>query len=45
MSLIGFLFTLVIGGVVLWLINNCVPMDPKIKTTVILGSVQGRRIR
>jgi len=34
MSLIGLILTLVIVGVVLWLINNYVPMDPKIKTIV-----------
>jgi hypothetical protein len=34
MSLIGLVLTLVIVGVVLWLINNYVPMDPKIKTIV-----------
>jgi hypothetical protein len=32
MSLIGLIITLVVVGVVLWLINNYVPMDPKIKT-------------
>ena len=34
MSLIGLVLTLVIVGVLLWLINNYVPMDPKIKTIV-----------
>jgi hypothetical protein len=34
MSLIGLVLTLVIVGVVLWLINNYVPMDSKIKTIV-----------
>ena len=34
MSLIGLVLTLVIVGVGLWLINNYVPMDPKIKTIV-----------
>jgi len=34
MSLIGLVLTLVIVGVVLWLINNYVPMDAKIKTIV-----------
>jgi hypothetical protein len=32
MSLISILITLVIIGVVLWLINTYVPMDGKIKT-------------
>jgi hypothetical protein len=32
MSLIGVILTLVVVGVVLWLINNYVPMDSKIKT-------------
>jgi hypothetical protein len=32
MSLIGLIITLVVVGVLLWLINNYVPMDPKIKT-------------
>jgi hypothetical protein len=34
MSLIGLVLTLVIVGVLLWLINNYVPMDSKIKTIV-----------
>lgn len=34
MSLIGLVLTLVIVGVVLWLINSYVPMDAKIKTIV-----------
>ena len=56
MSLIGLVLTLVIVGVVLWLINNYVPMDPKIKTIVnvvvvivvviwLLAGVRGRRLR
>jgi hypothetical protein len=32
MSLIGLVITLVVVGVLLWLLNNYVPMDPKIKT-------------
>lgn len=32
MSLIGLIIVLVIVGVVLWLINSYIPMDPKIKT-------------
>jgi hypothetical protein len=32
MSLIGVILTLVVVGIVLWLINNYVPMDSKIKT-------------
>lgn len=31
MSLVGLILTLVIVGVVLWLINAYMPMDPKIK--------------
>ena len=34
MSLIGLVLTLVIVGILLWLINNYVPMDPKIKSIV-----------
>jgi hypothetical protein len=34
MSLIGLILTLVIVGVLLWLLNNYVPMDPKIKTII-----------
>ena len=34
MSLIGLILTLVVVGVLLWLLNNYVPMDPKIKTIV-----------
>jgi hypothetical protein len=34
MSLIGLVLTLVIVGVLLWLINNYVPMDSKIKPIV-----------
>jgi len=32
MSLIGLIVTLVIVGLILWLINNYIPMDQKIKT-------------
>ena len=32
MSILGLLITLVIVGVLLWLINSYIPMDPKIKT-------------
>ncbi len=32
MSLIGLVITLVVVGVLLWLLNNYVPMDAKIKT-------------
>jgi hypothetical protein len=32
MSLIGLIVTLVIIGLILWLINNYIPMDQKIKT-------------
>ena len=34
MSLIGLVITLVIVGVLLWLLNNYVPMDAKIKTII-----------
>ena len=34
MSLIGVVLTLVVVGVLLWLINNYVPMDGKIKSIV-----------
>jgi hypothetical protein len=34
MSLIGLIITLVVVGVLLWLLNNYVPMDPKIKTII-----------
>jgi hypothetical protein len=32
MSLIGLIVTLVIIGLILWLINSYIPMDQKIKT-------------
>lgn len=34
MSLIGLVLTLVVVGVLLWLLNNYVPMDGKIKTII-----------
>jgi hypothetical protein len=34
MSLIGLLVTLVVVGVLLWLLNNYVPMDGKIKSII-----------
>jgi hypothetical protein len=34
MSLIGVVLTLVVVGVLLWLLNNYVPMDSKIKSIV-----------
>jgi hypothetical protein len=34
MSLIGLVLTLVVVGVLLWLLNNYVPMDRKIKSIV-----------
>lgn len=34
MSLIGLVLTLVVVGVLLWLLNNYVPMDPKIRTII-----------
>ena len=32
MSLISLVITLIIVGVLLWLVNSYLPMDPKIKT-------------
>jgi hypothetical protein len=34
MSLIGLIITLVVVGVLLWLLNNYVPMDGKIKSII-----------
>jgi hypothetical protein len=34
MSLIGLVFTLVVVGVLLWLINTYIPMDPKIRNII-----------
>jgi hypothetical protein len=34
MSLIGLILTLVVVGVLLWLVNNYIPMDSKIKTII-----------
>jgi len=34
MSLIGLILTLVVVGVLLWLLNTYVPMDSKIKTII-----------
>lgn len=34
MSLIGLVVTLVVVGVLLWLLNNYVPMDAKIKNII-----------
>ena len=34
MSLIGLILTLVVVGVLLWLLNNYVPMDAKIKKII-----------
>jgi hypothetical protein len=34
MSLVGLVLTLVVVGVLLWLLNNYVPMDHKIKTII-----------
>jgi hypothetical protein len=42
MSLIGLIITLVVVGVLLWLINNYVPMDPKIKTILIANACRVR---
>lgn len=32
MTLIGLIIVLVVIGVILWLINTLIPMDPKVKT-------------
>jgi len=32
MTLLGLIITLIIIGVILWLINTLIPMDPKVKT-------------
>jgi hypothetical protein len=32
MTLLGLIIALVIIGVILWLINSLIPMDPKVKT-------------
>lgn len=32
MSLVGLVVTLIVVGVLLWLVNTYIPMDPKIKT-------------
>jgi hypothetical protein len=34
MSLLGLVITLVVVGVLLWLLNNYVPMDRKIKSII-----------
>ena len=34
MSLVGLILTLVVVGVLLWLLNNYVPMDRKVKSIV-----------
>ncbi len=34
MTIIGLLVVLIIVGVVLWLVNTMIPMDPKIKTII-----------
>ena len=34
MSLISLVITLIVVGVLLWLINTCIPMDGKIKKIV-----------
>ena len=31
MSIIGLIVTLIVIGVILWLVNSYIPMDPKIK--------------
>lgn len=32
MSLLSILFVLVVVGIILWLVNRYIPMDPKIKS-------------
>lgn len=32
MSLLGLIFTLVVVGIILWLVNTYIPMDAKIKS-------------
>lgn len=34
MSIFGLLIALIIIGVVLWLVNTLIPIDPKIKTII-----------
>jgi hypothetical protein len=34
MTLIGLVVVLIVVGVLLWLINNYIPLDPKIKTII-----------
>ena len=34
MSLVSLLVTLIVVGVLLWLLNNYIPMDSKIKTII-----------
>jgi hypothetical protein len=34
MSLIGLILTLVVVGILLWLVNNYIPMDSKIKAII-----------
>lgn len=34
MSLIGLIITLIVVGVLLWALNNLVPMYPKIRTII-----------
>lgn len=34
MTLVGLLVVLVVVGVLLWLVNNLIPIDPKIRTII-----------
>jgi len=34
MSLLGLVVTLIVVGVLLWLVNTYIPMDPKIKNII-----------
>lgn len=34
MSLVSLVVTLIVVGVLLWLLNNYIPMDPKIKSII-----------
>lgn len=34
MTLVGLIVVLVVVGVVLWMVNNLIPIDPKIRTII-----------
>jgi len=44
MSLLGVVLTLVVVGVLLWLLNNYVPMDSKIKSIANVVVAKGRGV-